>query len=507
MKVGQPKSVCKKTFCPDMAPADDSAWKTCYREGARKHHPDRGGDEETMKKLNNCNVVMSEKESKDQTRKTPTTKVLQWIRRMFPLTHEQINPKTKKKLYRAHRITSDEMLEKLPPHFINVTTKRTSAEKTEVQLYFDPSNRTHRGLVRSALQILGKETATRENLPGDNFTESLKTFVDSSGQTEGRQYVLVSTTNELAQTFQNFEMENIDGVTKKLYRRRNIKWWHFWRLKHDDIKTKYKVARYLSEYLRKEDRKLAISEAQEKIEEAQKKLEKTFCKKNLDAYVDALRKDYALSYPVSKELIDSWVEAAKERQIPDKSQEFIYLKSTETGVDTQLREFLRNVWKTEKRPLTHITPTLSRTNPNYAVTESRRDIEMHSNDPTTRKARLEKFDGLVANKDKWFTQCLGFESLKTEVLEPLREIVRETVEEWTAADEQITADQTEAETKAKVAKAFQTRITTLKTSDKPPGPKVAKMYSAGLAWIQLPAAEQKQKAKRALGILRRLNTA
>ena len=192
-------------------------------------------------------------------------------------------------------------------------------------------------------------------------------------------------------------------------------------------------------------RELAISEAREEMEKAQKELEKTFCEKNLKAYMDALRTDFDLSYPsASTKEKDSWVEVAKENAIPDKREEFIYLKPTDTGVDTQLQKFLLDVWKKAKRPLKHITQKVSRENPNVAVEESRRFIGLYSNDPTTQQARLEKFDELVAKKDEWFTHCLGFESLKTEVFEPLRGIIYETVEELDAADKKISAEKAKA---------------------------------------------------------------
>lgn len=560
------------------ASVDDQrrAWKKCYLKGALKHHPDKNGDEETFKKLGHCNDLMEEshnrkdkgqkaedEEDEEEKRQKAAKSAARrakarrkkaarvWTKRTFPLTWREIVKKKKyTALYGAFRIMQDlHTDDKFPQHFIIATTKKMNFKEAEVYLYFDPSNSVHRGLVRTALQKLGRTWATRENLPGETFKDALSTEFSSGWAKKGYWYVVVPTTPELAQSFQDLDTDT-RGVTRsaeQLYEITDDKLgqgnrWHFWRLKHDDVKEIYRAARYLSKYLRKEDtaeaekkaeraekkaekeaeKEAAAAEAKEKIQKAQEELEQTFCKKNLDAYVDALRKDYTLSFPsTSTEKIDEWVKSAKEWQIPDKRQEFIYLKPTDTGVDTQFREFLRNVWEKANRPLKHIKPKVSRLNPNYAVEESRRYIGLHSNDPTTQKARLAEFDRLVANKDKWFTECLGFESLKTEVLEPLRTIIRETVEEWTAADKKIAAQQAKAkaeakadaqanakaEAKAKVtAQAFQTRFTTLQASEKPPGPKVAKMYSVGLAWTRLPAAEQKQKAKRALGILRRLNT-
>lgn len=54
------RAECIREFCGDMASADDKqrAWRKCFLQGSRKHHPDKGGDAETISKLNNCNKVM-----------------------------------------------------------------------------------------------------------------------------------------------------------------------------------------------------------------------------------------------------------------------------------------------------------------------------------------------------------------------------------------------------------------------------------------------------------------
>ena len=48
---------CRKQFCER-----DEPWKQCYRKGSLKHHPDKGGNEETFKYLTKCNNILKNKE-------------------------------------------------------------------------------------------------------------------------------------------------------------------------------------------------------------------------------------------------------------------------------------------------------------------------------------------------------------------------------------------------------------------------------------------------------------
>jgi hypothetical protein len=49
--LSRPERDCREMFCPD----PNMSWRKCFKRGALKHHPDRGGNAETFKKLNNCN--------------------------------------------------------------------------------------------------------------------------------------------------------------------------------------------------------------------------------------------------------------------------------------------------------------------------------------------------------------------------------------------------------------------------------------------------------------------
>ena len=48
---------CKERFCKE-----DEEWKKCFRRNALIHHPDKGGEQENFKELNNCNSMMAEPE-------------------------------------------------------------------------------------------------------------------------------------------------------------------------------------------------------------------------------------------------------------------------------------------------------------------------------------------------------------------------------------------------------------------------------------------------------------
>ena len=39
---------------------DDETWKKCYRRNALVLHPDKGGDSEKFKELNNCNSTVKD---------------------------------------------------------------------------------------------------------------------------------------------------------------------------------------------------------------------------------------------------------------------------------------------------------------------------------------------------------------------------------------------------------------------------------------------------------------
>ncbi len=54
---------CKERFCKE-----DEEWKKCFKRNIFIHHPDKGGEEENFKELNNCNAMVKDLEAAERAR-------------------------------------------------------------------------------------------------------------------------------------------------------------------------------------------------------------------------------------------------------------------------------------------------------------------------------------------------------------------------------------------------------------------------------------------------------